>query len=171
LCNNMIYSGMVCLKKEFYRKTQRNIARNKFKDSETICFSEADIAGVRWKEKNEFILNGYSYDIIQTRIINGEKKIFCYRDKKDIIINSLVDFSEKLAVRNIDIHKHIDFPLHCKIGYKISLFLAVISRKEYSVSDNLDFRTYPGYHFPSAIISYISINPPPPEMYDTSKQV
>ncbi|MGR3855953.1 hypothetical protein [Chryseobacterium indologenes] len=167
----MIYSGITFLKKELYKKTQYNITRSKFKDSETVCFSEADIANVEWKEKKEFILNGYSYDIIQIRIINGEKKIFCYRDKKDMIINSLVDLSKKLAVQNIDLHKHIDFPLHHKSGCKTSLFFAVISHKEDEVSDNSDFRILPDYNFPSANTSYISIIPPPPEMCSPSKQI
>lgn len=167
----MIYSGMTFLKKELYKKTQYDITRNKFKDSETICFSEADIANVEWKEKKEFTLNGYSYDIIQIRIINGEKKIICYRDKKDKIINSLVDLSKKLAVQNIDLHKHINFPLHHKNGYKTSLFLASVSCKKDYISDNSDFRILPDYNFPSANTSYISIIPPPPEMCSPSKQL
>lgn len=167
----MMYSVVSHVKKELYEKTQCRIARSNFRKSETICFTEKDLKDAEWKEENEFTLDRSSYDIIEISTVNGEKYFFCYIDKRDIIINSLVDFSKKLAVQSTDRHRHIDCSLNCKSSYKTSAFLAVISRKEYSVSYNSDFRTFPGYHFPFVNTSYISIISPPPKMGSLSKQI
>jgi hypothetical protein len=59
-------------------------------------FLRKDLAEAEWREEKEFTLDGFSYDVITISIVNGEKTYFCYIDKKDIIINSLLDFSKKL---------------------------------------------------------------------------
>ncbi|AZB34225.1 hypothetical protein [Chryseobacterium bernardetii] len=99
LFNNMAYTVVSHVKRKIYEHTQYHITRHPLKKSKTVCFTEEDLIKAEWKEDKEFVLNGFSYDVVQVSRINGKKLFFCYLDKKDIIINSLVDLSKKLTVK------------------------------------------------------------------------
>jgi len=159
----MIYSAVSCLKRELYEKTQYSIGRNKCKESEVICFTEKEISEAEWKEEKEFTFHGYSYDVIKVNMINGKKYYLCYIDKKDIIINSVLDFSKKLTVKRIHIRGQIDLPIHGKNIFKISDFFAVLVHKEIIFFDASYFKTNSGHYHYLKNTHYTSIIIPPPE--------
>ncbi len=164
LFSNVIYSLISHVKKELYEKTQYSIARNNFRKSETICFTEKDLTEAEWKEENEFTLHGYSYDIIKINIVGGERYFFCYIDKKDIIINSLLDFSKKLAGKKSCLRLQVDLPGHDKNLYKSSGSFAVVDKKEFRFFSDLFSEPIFKHYSPLENTHYLSIIFPPPEM-------
>ncbi|PKF74561.1 hypothetical protein CW752_08655 [Chryseobacterium sp. PMSZPI] len=167
LFSNMIYSVISHVKQELYESTQYNIEKHGFKNSETICFAEKDLEKAEWREEKEFSLNGFSYDIIKVSIINGKKFFFCYIDKKDIIINSLLDFSKKFTTKKMNIRRQIDLPLHEKSLFKTSGFLAIFEQKEFNFFRNSYSQIILNYDHQLENTHYLSIIIPPPEMIFT----
>lgn len=116
----MAHSFISFIKSELYQNTQYHISKHQFNQSETICFSEKDLIKAEWKEEKEFILNGFSYDIINTNFINGTRYFYCYQDKKDIIINSVLKFSGLFISKKVNVWRHFDLPVHGKKIIKAS---------------------------------------------------
>lgn len=164
LFSNMIYSVMSHVKKEYYEKTQYAITRNSIGRGKTICFSEKDLAGAEWREEKEFILDGFSYDVITTSIVDGEKTYFCYIDKKDIIINSLLDFSKKLAVKKTCLQRQINLPIHEKGIFKTSGFSVIFDNKEFRFFSFFYLKIIYSTPPSSEDNHYVSIIIPPPEI-------
>ncbi|SDJ54923.1 hypothetical protein [Chryseobacterium jejuense] len=158
----MAYKVVSHVKRKLYEHTQYNIARHPLKKSKTVCFTEDDLVKAEWKEDKEFVLNGYSYDVVQVSRINGEKLFFCYLDKKDIIINSLVDLSKKLTVKKRDLRTQIDLQGHKKVVLKTSRF-TILGEKEFSIFLTLDLNTIPNHYYLLESTHYLSISIPPPE--------
>lgn len=163
LFSNMIYSAMSHVKREFYEKTQYTIKRNNIRKGETICFTENDLTEAEWREEKEFTLDGLSYDIISVSMVNGEKTYFCYIDKKDIIINSLLDFSKKLAVKKIYLKRQIDLPVHEKNIFKTSHFFVVLDKKDLWFTSVFYLKIIHTLYNQSENNHYLSIIIPPPE--------
>lgn len=164
LFSNMIYSVMSHVKKEYYEKTQYAITRNNIGKGKTICFSEKDLAEAEWREEKEFTLDGFSYDVITTSIVNGEKTYFCYIDKKDIIINSLLDFSKKIAVKKTCLQRQINLPIHEKGIFKTSGFSAIFDKKEFRFFSIFHLKIIHNQYPRSEDNHYVSIIIPPPEI-------
>lgn len=116
----MIHPVISYIKSEVYEKTQYHILERKFNTSETICFSEKDLTKAEWKEEKEFILNGFSYDVININFINGTKYFYCYLDKKDIVLNSILKFSGFFVAKKVYAWRHFDVPLQGKKLMKTS---------------------------------------------------
>lgn len=159
----MIYSVIFHLKRELYEATQYGISYHALKKSETKCFTEKDMAGAEWKEEKEFILNGYSYDVIKISIVNGKKYFFCYIDKKDIVMNSILDFSKKLSSRKTYLRCQIDLPVHEKNVLKTSSCFTVFDRKEFHFFLAQYLNILPHHYNPINKTHYLSIIIPPPE--------
>jgi len=158
-----MYSVVSHVKKELYKKTQYCITQNRFRKSETLCFTEKDLAEAEWKEEKEFSLHGSSYDIIRISIVNGEKYFFCYVDKKDIIINSLLDFSKKFAFKKKYLRLQIDLPGHNKNTLKIPAFFAVFDKKEFLFFSKYFLESISTHFYQEEKTHYLSIIIPPPE--------
>lgn len=159
-----MYSVVSHVKRELYKKTQYCIAKNHFRKSETICFTEKDLAEAEWKEVNEFSLHGASYDIIKVSMVNGEKYFFCYVDKKDIIINSLLSFSKKFAFKKKSLKLQIDLPGHNKSILKIPAFFAVFDKREFLFFTNYFLESISPHSYQLEKTHYLSIIIPPPEI-------
>lgn len=164
LFNNMAYKVVSHVKRKLYEHTQYNITRHPLKKSETICFTENDLAKAKWKEDREFVLNGFSYDIVRTRTVDGKKFFFCYLDKKDIIMNSLVDLSKKLSVKKINLRTQIDLPGHKKVLLKTYRF-TILNGKEFPLFLMLDINTISNHYYLLESTHYLSISIPPPESH------
>ncbi|WP_288438657.1 hypothetical protein [uncultured Chryseobacterium sp.] len=165
LFSNVMYSVVSHVKRELYEKTQYCIAQSNFKKSETVCFSEKQMADAVWKEEKEFVLHGYSYDVIKISRVNGKKYFFCYIDKKDIIINSLLDFSKRLAVKKTYLRLKIDLPGHSKNRFKVPGSFATFDRKEFCFFSNHYSETISRHSHQLENTHYLSIIFPPPEMH------
>jgi len=163
LFNNVIYHIISHVKRELYENVQYNLSNKKFGKSETIYFTEKELVKAKWKEEKEFIINGYSYDVINIRIIKGKKYFFCYIDKKDIIINSLLTFSEKLRVKKINVRKQIELPVHGKSISKTAQFITASADNDLNVFNTCYIRTLPNHYTQLENTHYVSIIIPPPE--------
>ncbi len=163
LFNNMIYRVVSQVKKKLYEHTQYTIVKHPIKASNTICFTEADLIKAEWKESKEFVLNGFSYDVIKIRTMGGKKFFFCYLDKKDIIINSLLDFSKKLTVKKKKLRTQIDLPGHQKVLLKTSHFTILGEKEEFSLFLTRYLNTIPNHYHLLESTHYLSISIPPPE--------
>lgn len=166
-----MYSVVFHVKRELYEKTQYCIAKSNFRKSETICFTEKQLEEAEWKEEKEFTLHGFSYDVISISNVSGKKYFFCYMDKKDIIINSLLDFSKKLAVKKKYLRLQISLPGHNKNLFKIPGYLAVFETKEFRFFSNHFSETISRYYYQLKNTHYLTVIFPPPEMCSPSKQI
>jgi len=166
-----MYSVFSHVKKELYEKTQYSITRSNFRKSETICFTEKDLKEAEWKEEKEFTLHGFSYDVIKINIVKGKKYFFCYIDKKDVIINSLLDFSKKLAVKKTYLRLQIGLPGHNKNLFKIPGSFAIVDRKEFCFFSNYFSETISKYSHQQENTHYLTIIFPPPEMCSIIKRI
>ncbi|MET3538445.1 hypothetical protein [Chryseobacterium limigenitum] len=160
---NVIHPVISYIKSEVYEKTQYDISKNKFDNSETVCFTEKDLAKAEWKEEKEFVLNGFSYDVIKITVIKGVKYFYCYTDKKDIVINSLVKLSKFFITPKKSIQKQIDLLQPHKNILKTFNSLAIFDQKEfiflkpfYSIIRINQFKRLENTF-------YLSITIPPPE--------
>lgn len=171
LFNNVIYHIISHVKRELYENVQYNISNKNFRKSETIYFTEKDLAKAKWKEEKEFILNGYSYDVISISIIKGKKYFFCYIDKKDIIINSLLAVSGKLRAKKIYVRKQIDLPLHERSISKTSNFFIASGYCDLNVFNTSYTKTLPNHYTQLENTHYSSIIIPPPEEYTYRKRI
>ncbi len=162
LFNNMAYKVVFHVKRKLYEHTQYNITRHPLKKSQTVCFTEDDLVKAEWKEDKEFVLNGFSYDVVRVSKSNGKKLFFCYLDKKDIIINSLVDLSKKLTVKKRNLRTQIDLPGHKKVLLKTSRF-TILAGKGFSIFLTLDLSTIANHYYLLESTHYLSISIPPPE--------
>lgn len=167
----MIYSVASHVKRDLYKGTQYRIRQHPLKRSETICFSDEDLLKAEWKEEKEFTLNGFSYDVIKVNIVNGKKYFFCYIDKKDIIINSLVDFSKKLATKKKHLRTQIGLPGHKRILLKTSNFFTLLEEKELKLPPGLRINTLPNHYHQLERTHYLPIIIPPPESGTTVKRI
>ncbi|WP_312286392.1 hypothetical protein [Chryseobacterium gleum] len=165
LFSNVMYSVISHVKRELYEKTQYSIAKNNFRKSETICFTEKDLTEAEWKEEKEFTLHGFSYDIIRISKVNGKKYFFCYIDKKDIIINSLLDFSKKIAFRKTCLKLEINLPGNNKSILKTPGFFAVFEKKEFCFFSDHFLKTISKHYNQQENTHYLSIIFPPPEIH------
>ncbi|WEK68327.1 MAG: hypothetical protein P0Y62_10655 [Candidatus Chryseobacterium colombiense] len=163
LFNNVIYHIISHVKRELYENVQYNISNKNFRKSETIFFTEKDLVKAKWKEEKEFILNGYSYDVIRISIIKGKKYFLCYIDKKDIIINSLLTFSEKLRVKKVNVRKQIDLPVHERSISKRSNFFTAFEGPDLNVFNIFYIRILPNHYTQLENTHYSFIIIPPPE--------
>lgn len=163
LFNNVIYHIISHVKRELYEHVQDNISNKNFRKSETVCFTEKDLVKAKWKEEKEFILNGYSYDVINISIIKGKKYFLCYIDKKDIIINSLLNFSEKLRAKKVNVRKQIDLPVHERSISKTSSFFTAFEGGEFNISNTCYIRTLLNHYMQLENTHYSFIIIPPPE--------
>ncbi|AZA52205.1 hypothetical protein EG348_03875 [Chryseobacterium sp. G0201] len=127
----MIHPAISYFKSELYEKTQNDISKNKFDDSETVCFTGKDLVKAEWKEEKEFVLNGSSYDVIKITVIKGVKYFYCYLDKKDIVLNSILKFSGFFVTKKVYVWRQFDVPLQGKKLMKISNSFAFIDCEEW----------------------------------------
>lgn len=107
---NMIYPVVSSIKSRIYEITRDHISKHRTDPSETVYFSEKDLANAEWKEEKEFTLNGFSYDIIKIDLKNGQKQYQCYMDKKDIVLNSILKFSGFFVTKKVDVWRHFTLP-------------------------------------------------------------
>ena len=171
LFSNVVYSVVSHVKRELYEKTQYSITKSNFRKSETICFTEKDLTEAEWKEEKEFTLHGFSYDIIRISVVNGKKYFLCYIDKKDIIINSLLDFSKKLAFKKACLKLQIDLPGQNKSILKTPGSFAVFDKKEFCLFSNHFLEAISKYHNQKKNTHYLSIIFPPPKMSFIIKRI
>lgn len=164
LFNNMAYTVVSHVKRKLYEHTQYTISRYPLKKSETISFTEQELVKAEWKEPEEFVLNGFSYDVVKVRMIHGKKVFFCYIDKKDIIINSLVDLSKKLTVKKRELRTQIELPVHKKVNLKTSRFI-ILGGKEFIILFASYLNTVPIHYHLLKNTHYLSISIPPPEFH------
>jgi len=162
--SNVIHSVFSYIKSEVYEKTQYQLLEHKFNKSETICFSEKDLVKAEWKEEKEFIINGFSYDVININFINGTKYFYCYLDKKDIVLNSILKFSGFFVTKKIYAWRHFDVPLQGKKLIKISNSFAFFYCEELQFS-NFYVKLKSEYIKRLENTSYLSIIIPPPEKW------
>ncbi len=163
---NMINPFISFIKTEVYEKTQYNISKNKFDQSQTICFSEKDLMKAEWKEEKEFMLNGSSYDIININYINGTKYFYCYVDKKDLIINSILKFSGFFTTKKVYAWRHFDLPLQGKKLIETSNSFAIFDHRELSFTNifSSKLKSYYIKRLENTFDSSITI-PPPEESF------
>ncbi|SIP96316.1 hypothetical protein SAMN05880574_10325 [Chryseobacterium sp. RU37D] len=126
----MTHSVISFIKSEVYKNTQYHISKHEFDKSKTICFFEKDLVKAEWREEKEFTLNGFSYDVINTNFIDGTKYFYCYQDKKDIIINSILKFSGLFVNKKVYAWRHFDLPIHGKKIIKTSNSFIFLINKE-----------------------------------------
>lgn len=119
---NMVYPAISYIKGELYKSTRYHILNHRTGTSETVSFSEKELIHAEWKEEKEFILNGFSYDIIKIDLKNGQKCYHCYFDKKDIVINSILKFSGFFVTKKVDAWRHFNIPVQHKKIIKTSGF-------------------------------------------------
>ncbi len=136
--------------------------------SEAVYFSEKDLANAEWKEEKEFILNGFSYDIIKVDLKNGQKQYQCYVDKKDIVLNSILKFSGLFASKKVYAWRHFSLPFHNKKIIKTSGFFMFPDSGQLPLF-TFDFTSEPDYfkRFENSYSRSVSI-PPPEEFFKTS---
>jgi len=160
---NMIHPVISYIKTEVYEKTQSHILERKFNKSETICFSEKDLVKAEWKEEKEFILNGFSYDVININFINGTKYFYCYLDKKDIVLNSILNFSAFFVTKKIVAWRHFGVPLQGKKIVKTSNSFIFFDGGELRVFNIFHLKQKSEYLKRLKSTSCLSIIIPPPE--------
>ena len=81
------------LKNEAKKEMKINIYRHKFSDGDLIQFSEKDLEKAQWIDSKEFILNENLYDVVKTKVINGQKCYYCFLDKKE---SKIVNITSKI---------------------------------------------------------------------------
>ncbi|GAA4149690.1 hypothetical protein GCM10022217_01950 [Chryseobacterium ginsenosidimutans] len=158
----MIHPVVSYIKSEVYEKTQYHILKHTFNTSETICFSEKDLMKAEWKEEKEFTLNGFSYDVIDINFINGTKYFYCYLDKKDIVLNSILKFSGFFVTKKVYAWRHFEVPLQREKLMKTSNSFAFLSCEELW-SFNFYLKLKSEYLQRLENTSCLSIIIPPPE--------
>ncbi|WP_294333215.1 hypothetical protein [uncultured Chryseobacterium sp.] len=159
---NMIYPVISCIKHEVYERTQDHMSKYNINTSEAVYFSQKDLANAEWKEEKEFILNGFSYDIIKVDLKNGQKQYQCYVDKKDIVLNSILKFSGLFASKKVYAWRHFSLPFHNKKIIKTSGFFMFPDSGQLLLF-TFDFTSEPDY-FKRFENSYsLSVFIPPPE--------
>lgn len=122
---NTVYPAVSYIKGALYKSTQYHILNHGTGTSETVSFSEKELINAEWKEKKEFVLNGFSYDIIKVDLKNGQKYYRCYVDKKDIVINSILKFSGFFVTKKVYAWRHFNLPVQHKKVIKTSGFFIV----------------------------------------------
>ncbi len=159
---NMIYPFVSYIKTKIYETTQYHILNHKLDAAETIYFSEKEIVNAEWKEEKEFTLNGFSYDIIKVDLKNGEKYYHCYFDKKDIVIHSILKFSEFFAAKKIGAWRHFNSPFQHKKIIKTSSFFTFFEAEKLHFF-TFYFRPKSDYLKRLKNTYYLSVIIPPPE--------
>jgi len=159
---NRIYPCVSYIKKEIYESTQYHILNHQFDETETVYFSEKEIVNAEWKEEKEFILNGFSYDVIKVNHKNGEKYYHCYSDKKDIFFNSILKLSGIFATKKIYAWRHFNLPLQNKKIIKTSSFFAALETEGFHLFASY-FLLIPDYLERSENTYDLSVIIPPPE--------
>lgn len=160
---NMIHPFISYIKIEVYEKTQYNISKNKFDKSQSICFSEKDLTKAEWKEEKEFTLNGFSYDIISINVINGTKYFYCYLDKKDLVLNSILKFSGFFTSKKVHTWRHFELPMHGRKLIKTSNSFAIFDYREFNFNDSIYLKSKSDYSKRTENTYDLSIIIPPPE--------
>ncbi|GEN76077.1 hypothetical protein CHA01nite_18170 [Chryseobacterium hagamense] len=113
---NMIYPAVSSIKSRIYEITRDHISKHGTDPSETVYFSEKQMANAEWKEEREFVLHGFSYDIIKVDLKNGQKYYQCYVDKKDIVLNSILKLSGFFVTKKVCAWRHFTLPAqHTKL--------------------------------------------------------
>ncbi len=159
---NVIHPTMSYIKSEVYKKTRNHILNHILDQSETTYFSEKDLLKADWKEDREFVLNGFSYDVVSINFINGDKYYRCYIDKKDIIINSILKVSGFFVIRKTFAWRHFDLPLQSKKNIKIADFFTFLGFWQLYFS-NFYSKLKTDYIKPFENTYYLSVIFPPPE--------
>lgn len=77
------------LKKEIKKEVKIQIRRQNLDSKDIVKFNAKDLENANWVEDKEFILNGFYYDLVAIKIINGEKIHYCFKDKKETKIANL----------------------------------------------------------------------------------
>ncbi|MCW3160200.1 hypothetical protein [Chryseobacterium oryctis] len=160
----MIHPFIAFIKKDVYEKTQYNILKHKIDKSATICFSEKDLLEADWKEEKEFVLKGFSYDVINITMVNGTKYYNCYIDKKDLVINSLLRFSGFFTIKTKRSWKNFEIPSRVKKRIKTSNSLITCELRELNSFNLFYLKLKLKYFKRLENTHYLSITVPPPEM-------
>ncbi|WP_294300545.1 hypothetical protein [uncultured Chryseobacterium sp.] len=165
---NMIYPVIAYIKNEGYERTQDHISKHKTDTSGSVYFSEKEIANAEWKEEKEFILNGFSYDIVKVDLKNGQKQYQCYVDRKDIILNSILKFSGLFVSKKVYAWRHFSLPFQNKKIIKTSGFFMLMDVGQLLfLIFNLTSEPYYFKRFENSYSRSVSI-PPPEECFKAS---
>ncbi|WP_415328965.1 hypothetical protein [Chryseobacterium sp. MMS23-Vi53] len=159
----MIHPFISFIKNEVYEKTQYNISKKTFDKSKTICFSEKDLTKAEWKEEKEFILNDFSYDVISINVVNGTKYFYCYVDKKDLVINSILKLSGFFTSKKVYAWRHFELPMQGKKLIKTSNSFAIFDYREFNFNNSFYLKSKSDYSKRLENTFDLSIVIPPPE--------
>ena len=77
------------LKNEVKKEIKIKILRHKLNENELQQFFVNDLKNVDWTDDNEFTLNGKMYDLVKTKMINGQIIYYCLQDDKETKIANL----------------------------------------------------------------------------------
>ena len=150
------------LRTEIHKEMREVIARNNFRKKDIVVFEEHQLKNIRWEKKNEFVLNGYYYDIIKRETKGNKKLIYCLKDKKEIVLNKVQKIASAFLLQKVK-KTFIDNP-STKISLPVS-FTAVIPVFSYQIISQKKFKRI-NIYFPSFKVSYFSkIKIPPPETF------
>lgn len=159
---SMVYPAVSHIKTEIYERTQYHIQNHELDDTETVYFSEKDILNAEWKEEKEFVLNGFSYDVIKIDLKNGEKYYHCYFDKKDVVIHSILKFSGFFVTKKVYAWRHFNLPVQNKKIIKTSSFFTFFETAQFHLF-TFYFRLKSDYFNRLENTYYLSVIIPPPE--------
>lgn len=83
------------------------IEHNMLKKEEiiTLSFNESETKNIRWINENEFIYDGFYYDVIDKSSNNKRINFYCYRDKKETEVNKKIDKYCKTNTNGIKTNK------------------------------------------------------------------
>lgn len=82
---------MKSIKKEIRKELHIRLAHN-LAEFETHIFSEKSLENVEWETADEFLFEGYKYDVFKTTIIAGITYFHCVKDKKETIVDKYISF-------------------------------------------------------------------------------
>ncbi|SEG27623.1 hypothetical protein SAMN05421847_1865 [Halpernia humi] len=77
------------LKNEVKKEVRTQIFLQNLDSKEIVKFNAKDLKQATWIEDKEFIFEGYYYDLVSIKIINGEKIHYCFKDKKETKIANI----------------------------------------------------------------------------------
>lgn len=124
------------LKNEVKKEVKMKIFRHKFNQNELDQFSETDLKKAKWKDEKEFSLKGDLYDVVKTKLKNGQKIYYCFHDKKETKIadleNKIQDFFSNKLLKKTEVKSYFTISIKINnVSGKVENSFSHLSKKHF----------------------------------------
>lgn len=115
------------------------------KERVTFYFSDSQIAELQFVEKDEFLWQGWLYDVISIDDWDGKTRIIAYRDKRETEVRQKLSafWNIELDLKNVPRNQKVFTPL--KLEYRQSEIFKILNFKPNKVTSPSHYNS--GYNF------------------------